>query len=109
MTWIQFEKIIQKVAHKKLEEVNLKYPEESHDLLIDYPLAPEKIEIKESMLSDYCSKITNKYIEVKKPIQNLDNKDKYVLNCKKLAVIFTVRNEADKNSLIFGVSGHVFF
>ena len=34
-------------------EVDLEYPEELHNLHNDYLFAPEKIEIKESMLSDY--------------------------------------------------------
>ena len=38
-------------------EVHLEYPKELHDLHNDYRLAPEKIEITESMLSDYCRKI----------------------------------------------------
>ena len=37
-------------------EVDLKCPEELHDLHNDYNLAPKKIVIKENMLSDYCKK-----------------------------------------------------
>ena len=40
--------------------VALEHPEELNDFHNDYPLAPEKIEIKESMLSDFCGKIGNK-------------------------------------------------
>ena len=38
-------------------EVDLEYPKELHDLHNDYPLAPEKIEVKEEMLSDYYKNI----------------------------------------------------
>ena len=42
-------------------EADLRYPDELHDLQNDYPLVPEKPEIKYNMLSNYCSSITNKY------------------------------------------------
>ena len=34
-------------------EVVLEYPKELHELHNDYPLAPNKIEIKREMLSEY--------------------------------------------------------
>ena len=42
-------------------QVDLKYPDELHALLNDYPLAPEKLAIYYDMLSDYCKTIANKY------------------------------------------------
>ena len=49
----------------------------------DNPLAPEKIEIKESMLSNYCKEIAKKYNisvgVVKKLVPSLNDQDKYVL------------------------------
>ena len=42
-------------------EAELEYPGELHDLHNDYPLAPEKLEITENMLSKYCSNIAHKY------------------------------------------------
>ena len=40
-----------------LLEVDLQYPKELHELHKDYPLAPDKIEIKREMLSEYQLKI----------------------------------------------------
>ena len=40
-------------------EVDLEYPKEFHKLNNDYPLAPNKIEIKREMLSEYQLKIPN--------------------------------------------------
>ena len=40
-------------------EVNLKYPDESHDLHYDYSLAPEKLEISQDILSKHCSDIAD--------------------------------------------------
>ena len=42
-------------------EANLEYPDELYNLHNDYPLAPKKLEINQSMLSKYYSDIANKY------------------------------------------------
>ena len=47
--------------HGYLLEVDLDYPEDLHDFHKDYPMAPEKIKIKDEMLSHYCLEIKNKY------------------------------------------------
>ena len=39
-------------------KVDLEYPSKLHN---DYPLAPEKIEISQNMLSKYCFSIANEY------------------------------------------------
>ena len=54
-----------------------------NDFQNDYLLAPGKIEIKESMLSDYFREIANKQNfsvgGVKELVPNLGNKDRYIL------------------------------
>ena len=69
-------------------EVDLKYPDELHELHNDYPLAPEKLAVTNDMLSKYCKSTAAKYdIEVgdiKKLIPNLDNKTKYVVHYRNL-------------------------
>ena len=42
-------------------EVDLEYPDDLHNLHNDYPLAPEKLEITQNVLSKYCSDVANKY------------------------------------------------
>ena len=42
-------------------EVDLEYPEGLHDLHNDYPLAPEKVKVANSMLSKYCKNIAEKH------------------------------------------------
>ena len=58
-------------------EVDLEYPDELHNLHNDYPLAPEKREITQNMLSKYCSNIANEYGikigRVNKLVPNLRN------------------------------------
>ena len=65
-------------------EVDNKYPSELHNLCNYYPLAPEKLEISQNMLSKYCSDIADEYgIKiggVNKLFPNLGNKRKYVVH-----------------------------
>ena len=65
-------------------EVDIEYPDELLNLHNDYPLAPEKLEIAQNMLSKYCSNIANKYGMkiggVNKLVPNLRNKKKLHLS-----------------------------
>ena len=62
---------------------------ELHD---DYPLAPEKIEISDNILSNYCSNIANEYgITINNLVQNLGNKREYVLHYKNLQLYLSLR------------------
>ena len=69
-------------------EVDLEYLKELHELHNDYPLAPDKIEIKREMLSEYQLKIAalcNIPIgNVKKLVPNLFDKEKYVIHYENL-------------------------
>ena len=69
-------------------EVDLKYPNELHDLHNHYPLAAEKLAVTNDMLSNYCKSIAHKYeitvYDVKKLIPNLGNKTKYVVHHRNL-------------------------
>ena len=69
-------------------KVDLEYPSELHELHNDYPLASEKFEISQNMLSNYCFNIANEYgIKiggVNKLVPNLGNKSKYVVNYRNL-------------------------
>ena len=48
--------------HGYFLEVDLKYPEHLHEEHSDYPMAPEKTEIKEEWLSPYCLEIKKNMI-----------------------------------------------
>ena len=69
-------------------EVDLEYPQELHDLHNDYPLGPEKIKVAKDMLSDYCTKIADKFNIssglVHKLIPTLNDKEKYILHYRNL-------------------------
>ena len=63
-------------------EVNLEYPKELQELHNNYPLAPDKIEIKRQMLSEYQQKIADLYNipigNIQKLVSNFFDKEKYV-------------------------------
>ena len=69
-------------------EVDLEYPPELHHLHNDYPLAPEKMVVREEMLSDYSREILGRegmiIGKVGKLIPNLRDKKEYVLHCRNL-------------------------
>ena len=75
-------------------EIALEYPSELHDLHNDYPLAPEKLEITQNMLSKYCLSIENKYgikiCGVNKLVPNLGNKSKYVVHYRNLQLYLSL-------------------
>ena len=75
-------------------EVDLKYPDELHELHNGYPLAPEKLAVTNDMLSKYCKSIADKYEikvgDVKKLIPNLGNKSKYVLHYRNLKLYLSL-------------------
>ena len=69
-------------------EFDLEYPKESRELHNDYPLAPDKIEIKREMLSEYQLKNADHYNttigNVKKLVPNFFDKKKYVIHYENL-------------------------
>ena len=72
-------------------EVDLEYTSELHN---DYPLAPEKLEISQSMSSNYCFSIANEYGikigRVNKLVPNLGNKSKYVVHYRNLRLYLSL-------------------
>ena len=69
-------------------EADLEYPKELQELHNDYHLAPDKIEIKREMLSEYQLKIADLHNvpigNVKKLVPNLFDKEKYVIHYENL-------------------------
>ena len=69
-------------------EVHLEYPKELRELHNDYLLAPDKIEIKREMLSEYQLNIADLYNipigNVQKLMPNFFDKEQYVLHYENL-------------------------
>ena len=49
------------ISKERFLEVDLEFSKESRELHDDYPLAPDKIELKREMLSEYQLKIVDLY------------------------------------------------
>ena len=71
-------------------------------ITVNYPLAPEKLEISSNMLSIYCSDIVNKYgikvCGVNIFVPNLRDKINDIVNdimLQKSSVLLIIRNEVD--------------
>ena len=83
-------------------EVDLEHPKELPELHIDYPLAPDKIEIKREMLSDYQIKIADLHNipigNVKKLVPNFFDKEKYVIHYENLQLYLRQVLEIKKNA-----------
>ena len=84
-----------------ISEVDLEYPKKLHSLHNHYPLAPEKTEIRESMLSDYRREIAKKHnisvSRVKKRIPSLSNKNRYVLHFRNWQLYLQLGIKLTKN------------
>ena len=69
-------------------EADLEYTDDLHELHNDYPLAPEKVQISQNLLPNYCNNIANEYgIKVggvNKLVPNLSNESKYVVYYRNL-------------------------
>ena len=80
-------------------EVDLEYLDELHNLHNDYPLALEKLEVTQSMLSKYCSDIANKYgIKVggvSKLVSTLRNKKNICCSLQKSSFVFIIRDKTE--------------
>ena len=74
--------------HGYFLEVDLEYPENLHDFPKDYSMAPEKIKIKDEMLSPYCLKIKNKHDnksgDINKLTPDLMSKKNWVVHYRNL-------------------------
>jgi hypothetical protein len=85
--WVNGDKVVLEDYGKGKEkglilEVDLEYPSGLHKYHSDYPLAPEKMEITEDMLSKYAKGIReahgNKSAGVRKLVTTLSGKVSYV-------------------------------
>ena len=74
-------------------KVDPEYPKELQELHNNYPLAPDKIEIKREMLPNYQLKIADHYdipiLNIKKLVPNFFHKEKYVIHYENLKLYLT--------------------
>ena len=83
-------------------EVDFEYSKELRELKNDYPLAPDKIEIKREIMSECQLKIEGLYNipigNVKKLVPNLFEKEKYVLHYENLQLYLRLGLKLKKNT-----------
>ena len=73
-------------------EVDLEYPKHLHKSHNDYPLAPEKLTVKEEWLSEYQTELlkNKSMINITKLVPNLMDKNKYVVHYKNLMLYLSL-------------------
>ena len=73
-------------------EVDLEYPKELHAKHNDYPLAPEKLSVKEEWLSPYQTELleNKSMINISKLVPNLMDKKKYVVHYRNLQLYLSL-------------------
>ena len=73
-------------------EVDLEYPQHLHKSHNDYPLAPEKLAVKEEWLSEYQTELleNKSTINIIKLVPNLMDKNKYVVHYKNLMLYLSL-------------------
>ena len=85
-------------------EVDLEYPKALWNLHNDYHLAPNKIEIKREMLSDYQLKIDDLYNihigNAKKLVPNIFEKENYMLHYESLQIYLRLGLKIKKNQRV---------
>ena len=88
-------------------EVALEHPKELRELHNDYPIAPDKIEIKREMLSDYQLKIVDHFKipigNVKKLVPNFFDKEKYVIHYENLKFYLRLGLKLKENASRFRI------
>ena len=104
--WVNGDKVVLEDYGKGKEkglilEADLEYPSELHKYHSDYPLAPEKMEITEDMLSRYAKGIREahggKSAGVRKLVTTLTGKVSYVCHVDNLKLYMKLGNEVGKD------------
>ena len=88
------------IAKECVLEVDLEYLKELHKSHNDYPLTPDKIEIKREMLSNYQLKVADFYNipigNVKKLASKFFDKEKYLLHYENLQLYLRLQLKLKK-------------
>ena len=79
-------------------EVDLEYPKHLHKLHNNYPLAPEKLSVKEEWLSSYQTDLleNKSMINITKLVPNLMDKTKYVVHYRNLQIYLSLGMKVKK-------------
>ena len=87
-------------------EVDLEYPKHLHKSHNDYPFAPEKLTVKEELLSESQTEllVNKSMINIPKLVPNLMDKNKYAVHYKNLMLYLSLGMKLKESTVFWSLT-----